>query len=124
MKNQVDRIVIESNLLKELKKLKIAEYPKEYYLTSTADTIMGPSVMSSDKAYKHFVKALKILGLQGKGYNLYSFKHYSNIQRFKGGWNLAEIMVANRHSSIAMTEKYLKNINRETDISKKEVPSI
>ena len=120
----VDRIDIEPNLLKEFKKLDVESYPKEYYLTSLSDEIIGPKSIGSNNAYKRFVKALKALELQGKGYTLYSFKHFSNIQRFHNGWTLPEIMKINRHSSIAMTEKYLKHLNRDTDISKKEVPSI
>jgi integrase len=110
--------------LNELKKLDVEKYPKSYFLTSSSETIIGPSSIGKNNAYKRFVKALKALELTGKGYTLYSFKHYSNIQRLKNGWDLAEIMKANRHSSIAMTERYLKDINRVTDISKKEVPSI
>ena len=123
-KNSVDRIDIEPTLLKEFKKLDAESYPKEYFLTSFSEGIIGPKSTGSNNAYKRFVKALKALGLQGKGYTLYSFKHFSNLQRFHNGWTLPEIMTANRHSSIAMTEKYLKHINRETDISKKEVPRI
>ena len=120
----VDRIDIEQNLLKEFKKLDVESYPKEYYLTSFSEEIIGPKSIGSNNAYKRFVKALNALELQGKGYTLYSFKHFSNIQRFKNGWTLPEIMKINRHSSIAMTERYLKHLNRDTDISKKEVPSI
>jgi len=120
----VDRIDIEPNLLKEFEKLNVQEYPKDYFLISFSDTIIGPKSIGSNNAYKRFVKALKALELDGKGYTLYSFKHFSNLQRFHNGWTLAEIMTANRHSSISMTEKYLKHINRDTDISKKAVPSI
>lgn len=120
----VDRIDIEPNLLKEFEKLTVESYPKDYFLTSPSDTLIGPKSIGSNNAYKRFAKALKALELQGKGYTLYSFKHFSNVQRFHSGWTLAEIMTANRHSSISMTEKYLRHINRDTDISKKEVPSI
>lgn len=58
------------------------------------------------------------------GYTLYSFKHYSNIQRLGNGWNIAEIMKANRHGSVSMTDNYLKEITRDTEISKKAVPAI
>jgi hypothetical protein len=46
------------------------------------------------------------------------------LQRFQAGWTVAEIMKANRHSSITMTEIYLRDLNKITDISKKEVPKI
>jgi len=123
-KTTVDRIAIEPNLLKEFKKLDVERFTKNHFLTSISDTIIGPTAITSNNAYKRLIKALKALKLHEKGYSLYSFKHYSNIQRLNNGWTLSEIMKANRHSSISMTEKYLKHITRDIDISKKEVPSI
>lgn len=123
-KTSVDIIDIEPNLFNEIEKLNIEKYPKDYFLTSTSDSIIGPVSIGGNTPYKRIIKALEALGLHEKGYALYSIKHYSNLQRFRGGWNLAEIMKANRHSSVSMTEKYLKHINRDTDISKKVVPSI
>lgn len=115
----VDVIDIEPNLLEEFNKLNIDSYPKDYFLTSTSINIIGKDSVGSNRPYKRFVKALNKLNLNNKGYTLYSFKHFSNLQRFNDGWTLAEIMKANRHSSISMTETYLKKINKITDISKK-----
>lgn len=123
-KTSVDIIDIEPNLHKELMKLNLENYDPNFFLTSKSENIIGAISIGSNKPYKQFKKALKILKLDSKGYTLYSFKHFSNLQRFHAGWTLAEIMKANRHSSISMTETYLKNINKVTDISKKEVPKI
>jgi hypothetical protein len=123
-KATIDRINIEPNLFREFTRLEFEKYPKDYFLTSNSETIVGTSSIGSNSAYKRFVKALKALELDGKGYTLYSFKHYTNIQRLNSGWSISEIMKANRHSSVSMTDKYLRQINRDTDISKKEVPAI
>jgi integrase len=123
-KNSVDVIDIEPNIFDELLKLNIEDYPPNFFLTSNSDNIIGEVSIGNNKPYKQFKKALIKLNLNEKGYTLYSFKHYSNLQRFNSGWRLAEIMKANRHNSISMTETYLKNINKVTDISKKEVPKI
>lgn len=123
-KIEVERIDIEPNFQTELKKLELEKYPKQYFFTGDTDTIIAEKSIGSNTAYKRFVKALKALGMEGKGYTLYSFKHFSNLQRLNNGWTLTEIMKANRHSSISMTERYLKDINRQTDISTKEIPSI
>jgi integrase len=124
-KTSVDIIDIEPNLFEEFVSLKIDNYPLHYFLTSKSnDNIIGELSIGSNKPYKKLVKALKILQLDNKGYTLYSFKHFSNLQRFNNGWTLAEIMKANRHSSISITEIYLKDLNKVTDISKKEVPKI
>lgn len=123
-KTSVDIIDIEPNLYEELVSLNLENYPQNFFLTSKSNDIIGEVSIGSNKPYKNLVKALKILQLNNKGYTLYSFKHFSNLQRFNNGWSLAEIMKANRHSSISMTETYLKNINKVTDISKKKVPKI
>ncbi len=123
-KTTIDRIEIEPNLFELFTSLELEKHPKEYFLTSNSDTIVGASPISSNNAYKRFVKALKSLGLQDRGYTLYSFKHYSNIQRLNNGWKIPQIMKANRHSSASMTDKYLRDITRETDIKQKAVPMI
>lgn len=123
-KTDVDVIDIEPNLMEKLNELNLENYPKNYFLTSNAETIIGSSSIGSNRPYKRFRKALEKLNLHDKGYTLYSFKHYSNIERLKNGWTLTDLMKANRHSSIAMTEKYLKKIKQTTDISNKEVPKI
>ena len=123
-RTKADSVDIEPNLYKELEKLLASDYPKDWYLTSNTANIIGPDKIRPDKAYKELVKALKVLGLDGKGYTLYGFKHFSNIQRLKNGWTLAEIMKGNRHSSIVMTEKYLRDLTKETDIRNKAVPAI
>lgn len=123
-KTEIQIIDIEDNLYNELLKLNLDQYPKDYYLTGDLIKIVGSESIGNNRPYKRCVTALKKLNLNGKGYTLYSFKHTSNIMRLNNGWTLAEIMKANRHSSIAMTEKYLKKINRITDISKKAIPKI
>jgi hypothetical protein len=104
--------------------LNLEDYQPNFFLTSTSENIIGSVSLGSNKPYKQFKKALISLNLNEKGYTLYSFKHFSNLQRFQAGWTVAEIMKANRHSSITMTEVYLRNLNKITDISKKEVPKI
>ncbi len=123
-KSSVDIINIDSKLLNIIKTLFKEEYPKDYFLTSTSDSIIGAKSIGSNNAYKRFVKVLKALGLDKKGYTLYSFKYYSNVRRHLLGWKTSDVMAANRHSSLFMTEKYLKNINLYNNISEKDVPAI
>lgn len=117
-------IRIESNLYDELTILGLQNSDPNYFLFSSKENIAGESRIGNNVIYKRFSKALKKLGLDKQGYNLYSFKHFSNIQRYNSGWKLTEIMKANRHSSIAMTEEYLKHISLHTDLSEKSVPKI
>ena len=125
-RSTVEIISINEDLYQLLLSLNLEKYPKEYFLfANTANsTIVGEVPIGKNRPYKRFAKALLKLGLDNKGYNQYSVKHYSNIMRMKEGWNLMELMNANRHSSIGMTEKYLKDIVRFTNIDEKPIPSI
>ena len=125
-KKKPDTITIEPNFFKTLTSLNLSIYPKFFYIVSNDEqNIVGAAPIEPDKIYKRLVEqALKKLNLKNKGYTLYSFKHTSNIKRFNTGWTVTEIMMANRHSDVQSTLKYLKDITRQTDISKKEVPSI
>lgn len=111
-------------LYKILSDLEIDKYPKNFFLCSKSPEIFGRTPISSNLPYKRFRKALIALNLHNLGYNLYSYKHFSNIMRFNNGWKVTEIMAANRHSSPEMTEKYLKHLNRHAVIKEKEVPLI
>ena len=55
-------------------------------------------------------------------YTLYSFKHLSNVRKFRAGWTLAEICSANRHGSLSETETYLKELLKFVR-SDKAIPS-
>jgi integrase len=123
-KGEMDIIHIENNLYEKLVSMGLEKYPSHYYITSKSESIIGEVSIGSNKPYKQFKKALSKLHIDDKGYTLYSFKHFSNLKRLHAGWTVAEIMKANRHSSITMTETYLKNINKVTDISRKDVPRI
>jgi len=101
---------IDPSLLKELKPLKIATYPDTYYLLGSTTSIVGPERIGENTPYNKFQKCLEETNLLNKNYTLYSFKHLSNVQKFKAGCTLAEICSANRHGSLAETETYLKDL--------------
>jgi integrase len=124
-KNEADFINLSDEIIKVLMENKIGEQPKSNYLFSkNSDIFFGNEPIGVNSAYEGLKKALDILGLTQKGYNLYSFKHFSNIQRYNHGWTYVEIMKANRHTSIVTTEAYLRKITFQTDISKKTIPLI
>lgn len=74
--------------------------------------------------YRVFSRIIKKLGLDGKGYTLYSVKHYANIKRYMNGWGVADIMIGNRHHSLSETENYLRDLVDFVDVSKKAIPMI
>src|SRR5690606_35824073 len=124
-KNKKDgHVSITPNFKKELDKLNLPDLDRELYLTGSVTNITGKSKVGDGTPYRRFIGHLKKLGLLDNNYTLYSFKHTSNVKKFLGGWKLAEIMVANRHSSLEQTENYLKDLTKFVDISQKEVPEI
>ncbi|WP_286774990.1 MULTISPECIES: tyrosine-type recombinase/integrase [Sphingobacterium] len=65
---------------------------------------------------------LKPLGLYiGTGYNLYSFKHTSNIHKLLDGWSQIELSVINRHKSQKSTESYIKKIAKYVKIQERVI---
>jgi len=136
-KNQI--VDIDKNFLKELEKLNLNQYPKDYYLTGSTANIIGETQVGINTPYEKLITALKNIDKQdlfanpairnsdriiNKGYNLYSFKATSNIKKYNAGWTLSQIMKANRHGSISMTEIYLKKLGMFTDTKHLEVPAI
>ncbi|HMI01256.1 MAG TPA: site-specific integrase [Pedobacter sp.] len=103
-------ISIDASLCRELKELKVSSYPVTDYLLGSTDTIIGEKRIGENTPYNRFQKCLKATKLDKKNYTLYSFKHFSNVKKFKAGWTLAEICSANRHGSLVETETYLKDL--------------
>lgn len=96
----------------------------EYHLFCNDGVLYGEVPYHPNRPYKRFVTILTKLGLDKKGYTMYSFKHFSNVKKFLAGWTVAEIMKANRHASIEETENYLKDLLDFVDTTKKAIPSI
>ena len=103
-------VSIDASLRKELRELKIDSYPDTSYLLGSTQTIISEKRVGENTPYNRFQKCLKATKLDEKNYTLYSFKHFSNVQKFKAGWTLAEICSANRHGSLVETETYLKDL--------------
>jgi integrase len=103
-------VKIDKALLEELTKLGISNYPSDYFLFGDTKNIIAMRQIGENTPYKRFNKCLTALGLLNKNYTLYSFKHLSNVRKYIAGWSIAEICLANRHSSLVETETYLKDL--------------
>ena len=117
-------IEINDSFVPFLENLDLNKYPVHYYISGNTNNIVGENKVGENTPYNKLAAALKKLYLEGKGYDLYSFKHTSNIKKYKSGWTLAEIMKANRHSSITTTEIYLKKLGQFVDVQTKPIPLI
>ncbi len=119
-----ERIYISDELFKLLSKQKVENFSPDLFICTDSLQIFGSVPFGRDTPYKRFKKALAKLNLTHKGYVLYSFKHFANIIRLKENWTLTQIMIGNRHSSIAMTEHYLKDLKDESSLSNLTIPMI
>jgi integrase len=101
---------IDPALLKELLPLSLTGLSQELYLFGSTKNITGNKPIGENTPYDRFQRCLFALKLLNKSYTLYSFKHLSNVKKFRAGWTIAEICAANRHSSLVETETYLKDL--------------
>nr|WP_121271591.1 site-specific integrase [Pedobacter schmidteae] len=120
-----DVISIPIEFIPCLEQLNLEQQPKENYIMGSTTKFINETPIRKNTPLERLNKALKVFKLDGKGYDLYSFKHTSNINRWKTGkWNLDQIMVANRHTNIQQTLTYLRDLNKETEIKDLPVPTI
>lgn len=122
--NEKEIIEINESFKPFLEQLNLDQYPNQYYLTGDSKNIIGEKRVGENTPYNKLISALKKLELNDKGYDLYSFKHTSNIKKYMNGWTLAEIMKANRHTSITTTEIYLRKLGQFVDTKTKAIPVI
>jgi integrase len=122
--SEKDYLDINQSFLPILENLNLDQYSRNYYLTGSSVNIVGEKKVGENTPYNKLISALKKLELNNKGYDLYSFKHTSNIKKYMDGWTLAQIMKANRHSNISTTEIYLKKLGMFIDIRDKAIPVI
>ncbi len=119
-----EEIYMTDELLNMLIKHGFQNADSDNYVVTDCAQFYGQKTFGRDTPYKRFKKAIKRIGIDNKGYVLYSFKHFANISRFRQGWKIEQLMVANRHANLAMTLEYLKDINNDTSIAHLTTPEI
>jgi integrase len=70
----------------------------------------GTKPYTSTHFYDQLIDVLQALKLDGKGYNLYSFKHTGAVMAYQAGIPVHIIQIMCGHSSPTQTEQYLKNL--------------
>jgi integrase len=106
--NRSQHIMIPEPLQKIINQQNLRSYPPNYYVFS----YNGPGTVLVGKHYfydKH-VEVLKKLNLQGQNYDLYSWKHTGVIALFQATQNIELIRQHCRHSDLATTQKYLRDL--------------
>ena len=106
-------IVIPKPLEEILQEYKIRDYPSDYYIFSSNENstfLPGPKPTYHKFFYLRIRKALKVLGLTDKDYDLYSWKHTAVCQLFIAGVDIESIRQQCRHSDVKQTIQYLKDL--------------
>lgn len=90
---------------------KVRFSPSEYYIFSDNQR-PGPRLLGPKYLYKRYVKAMKVLGLYGMGYDLYSWKHTGAIAYWRATRDIEGLMKQCRHADIAQTVGYLADLGQ------------
>ena len=111
-----DKVHINDQLARELEKLNIGQFPKDYYLFGSTRHIIGEKAVGKNTPLVRLGKALELLKMDNKGYDLYGFKHTANIDRLKDGCSVDKIMKLNRHKSPMQTLVYIRRLSLHTNL--------
>lgn len=110
-----------ANLL--ITKYKLQNYPEDYFIF-TRDGKPGKEMIGANYFNKHFAKVRENLGLP-KDYKFYGFKHTGAVKALKSGANIKDIQHQMGHSSVQITDEYLKSmVGYESEFFKKKMPVI
>lgn len=89
---------------------KIRSYSPDYYIFGIGQP--SADLLGKKHMYKKYAKVLKHVGLWGKGYDLYSWKHTGAIAYWRATRDLEGLMKQCRHRDIAQTVGYLADLGQ------------
>ena len=101
----------------------LQNFPEDYYVFSRTGK-PGTVPIGRDWFNKQFTKIRKRLKLPAH-YKFYAFKHTGAVVALRAGADIKEIQHQMGHSSIAITDEYLKSmVGYESEFFKKRMPEI
>lgn len=112
-----DPIKIILNFLPTLEQLDLDKQNPNDFIFGAGGKLFQQTKVGENTPYNKLIKALEHINLTKQGYDLYSFKHTSNVNRYNEGWTRIQIQSANRHSTPEQTDTYLRGLAEQTDIS-------
>lgn len=92
----------------------LAHHRPNDYLFGAALT-PGKGTCSENTPYNWHVEALEAVGLKDQGYTLYSWKHTGAVNAYLSGVGIKQLQSLLRHSSVQITDIYLKSLGLRTD---------
>lgn len=116
-------VEIPNQIYQRLFKMKLHEYPPDYYLFSSLGH-PGPKPVGKNYFYKRFRKIRAKFGL-GKEYGLYNWKHTGVIKADRAGIPHKDIQLQGGWTTLAMLDEYMRDFDlRESDNIKNRYPDI
>jgi len=104
-------------------KYKLHNYPESHYVF-TIQGEPGEEQVGANYFNKAFARIRNNLGLP-KEYKFYGFKHTGAVQALKTGANIKDIQHQMGHSSVEITDEYLKSmVGYESEFFRKSMPKI
>ena len=112
--NQSEHIMIPEPLEKLITQHKLRSYPPNHYVFSSNNE-PGEKLLGINYFYNKHLPILKKLDLANQHFDLYSWKHTGAVALYKVTQTLEIVRKHCRHSDLATTEKYLKDLGIFTD---------
>lgn len=101
-------VVIPANFIDEVKQWQLHKYDENWYLFSH-DLKPGPKTYGRNNVSRRHSEIRKDVGLDDR-YDLYSWKHTGNVDSYRAGVPVVDIMRQNRHASLDETMNYLRSL--------------
>lgn len=117
-KNRSNQYVAIPNKLQALiNQYEIRNYPADFYIFGN-NGVPGERITHNAFFYRRIRKVLDSLGFEANKYDIYSFKHTGVVDLFNSGADIKDIQQHCRHSEVATTDKYLRDLGLIRDNEK------
>jgi len=97
-----------------LKLIDLNGFPANHYLFGAGLKPAKGQCSENSPLYWH-TEALEACNLKGRGYTLYSWKHTGAVNAYLSGVGIKQLQAMLRHSTVQMTDIYLKSLGLRTD---------
>ena len=102
---------------------RLHDQPEDYFVF-TLKGVPGEKPLSKNQLWRQFDRVRTKLKIP-RDYKLYGFKHTGAVQALKAGADIKEIQHQMGHSSVQITDEYLKSmVGYESELFKKRMPEL
>jgi len=88
---------------------------KKYYLFGEKGRLCQSKIVGYTTLNNQLKKIIKKYNMNNN-YSLYSFKHFTNVYKYDNNFSIQDLQKLNNHSSIKMTEIYLRDLQQRDTI--------